>query len=186
MAERTIHLQGIGRVPAVEAQDLRPGMILSWNDAPAEFKVISVRPLSSQYVELTEASRVTGEVFRRRLKKTRLVGASWPRGHAGDRARRRRSGRDDAARDAPTLNPAAENALRWIGKTGGLRGYGMAPNHVASQRLVRLGLAHENPSRPGQYRLTEKGRIAYEFYRGSGRKTSSDRSRGRRARARRY
>jgi hypothetical protein len=87
-------------------------------------------------------------------------------------------------RDAHTLNPTAENALRWIGNTGGLRGYGTAPNHVASQRLVRLGLAHENPSRPGQYRLTENGRIAYEFYRGAKRRTrsSGDESRGTRYR----
>jgi hypothetical protein len=98
VAERTLHLQGIGRVAAVEAQDLKPGMILSWNYAPAKYMVLSVRSISAHYVELTEANRVTGEVSRRRLKKTSLIGASWPRKSEGDRRRRKnkhtRSSRD--------------------------------------------------------------------------------------------
>jgi hypothetical protein len=85
VASRSVHLQGIGRVPAVRADELQPGMLLSWNWAPAGYKIIAVRSISAHYVEVTEASRETGEVHRRRIKKDVMVAASWPR----ERDRRR-------------------------------------------------------------------------------------------------
>jgi hypothetical protein len=71
----TIHLQGIGLCKAVEAQNLKPGMLLSWNHAPLAYEVIKIEEASEQFIWLTEKNRTTGNIFKRKLKKTRLVAA---------------------------------------------------------------------------------------------------------------
>jgi hypothetical protein len=71
----TIHLQGIGRVPAKPASELKVGDILSWNCSPNGYVVVSVRDVSPKFIEIVEKNRSTEEEFTRRLKKDRLVAA---------------------------------------------------------------------------------------------------------------
>jgi hypothetical protein len=73
--ENSIHLQGIGRVPAIPARDIKPGMILSWNASPRAYEVISIKDVSHHFVEVKERNRSTGQEFTRKLKKSRLVAA---------------------------------------------------------------------------------------------------------------
>lgn len=72
----TIQLQGIGRVNAIPASDLTPGMLLSWNYFPLCYEVVKIEECSDQYLILTERCRKTGHTFSRRMKKDRLVAAS--------------------------------------------------------------------------------------------------------------
>jgi len=71
----SIHLQGIGRVPAIPARDLRPGMLLSWNYSWRAYKVESVKDASPMFMEVVETNVQTGRQSKRRLKKNRLVAA---------------------------------------------------------------------------------------------------------------
>jgi len=52
------------------AKEIKPGDILLWNYG-YESRVISVRDVSPQFIEITEECR--GNLFKRRLKKSRLV-----------------------------------------------------------------------------------------------------------------
>ncbi|MGF3141021.1 hypothetical protein [Streptomyces diastaticus] len=69
---RTIRLQGIGHHPAVEAQELKPGEILMWNQG-AKTTVLAVEVASPKFLRVTEKAHDSGEVTTRRLMKTRLV-----------------------------------------------------------------------------------------------------------------
>ncbi|MFI8132809.1 hypothetical protein [Streptomyces diastaticus] len=69
---RTIRLQGIGHYPAVEAQELKPGDILMWNQG-AKATVLAVEVASPKFLRVTEKAHDSGEVTTRRLMKTRLV-----------------------------------------------------------------------------------------------------------------
>lgn len=71
----TIHLQGVGRVPAIPARDLKIGMRLSWNYSYRGYRVTYISDLSKEYIEIEEKSVETGVVSKRRLKKDRLVAA---------------------------------------------------------------------------------------------------------------
>jgi hypothetical protein len=81
-------------------------------------------------------------------------------------SRDKRRGRDTSS-GGYTLNEPARKSLLWIGRTGGTSGWGTSPNLVASERLRVMGLVRQNPVRPGQYRLTERGLLAYEVLRES-------------------
>jgi hypothetical protein len=69
----TIHLQGIGRVKGKPAGELKVGDILSWNNSPAGYEVVEIRNISDKSIEITERNRDTGEEFKRRLLKSRIV-----------------------------------------------------------------------------------------------------------------
>ncbi|MFD6045874.1 hypothetical protein ACFWG7_31895 [Streptomyces koyangensis] len=68
----TIRLQGIGHHPAVEAQELKPGDTVMWNQG-AKTTVLAVEVASPKFLRVTEKSHDSGEVTTRRLMKTRLV-----------------------------------------------------------------------------------------------------------------
>lgn len=82
-AGQSIHLQTIGQVPAKPASEVKPGDILSWNQAPRAYVAVSVRPVSAQFVELVEQNLKTGQTFTRRLRKDKLVAAEEARPAAG-------------------------------------------------------------------------------------------------------
>ncbi|MGX1727899.1 hypothetical protein ACWIGE_14660 [Streptomyces diastaticus] len=69
---RTIRLKGIGHHPAIEAQELKPGDILMWNQG-AKTTVTAIEEASPKYLRITEKSHDSGEVTTRRIMKTRLV-----------------------------------------------------------------------------------------------------------------
>lgn len=71
-ATGTIHLRGIGRRPAVEAQLLRVGDTLMWNEGETT-EVLAIVEASPKFVRITEKSSRTGTTHDRRLMKTRLV-----------------------------------------------------------------------------------------------------------------
>lgn len=74
----TIHLQGIGRVPAKLAGNVVVGDILVWNYGYTS-RVLSIRQASPCFIELTILevgpghSEAEGKQFTRRLKIDRLV-----------------------------------------------------------------------------------------------------------------
>lgn len=76
--QQTIQLQGIGRVAAIPASQLVPGMLLSWNYTPLGFEVVSVREKSPQFLEIVERDRKTLRELNRTIKKTKLVAARFP------------------------------------------------------------------------------------------------------------
>lgn len=67
-----IHLQSIGLVPAREAASLKPGDRLMFNFGHI-YAVLAVREVSKCFVEIEEANEETGEIFKQKFKKDRLV-----------------------------------------------------------------------------------------------------------------
>jgi hypothetical protein len=67
-----IHLQSIGLVPAREASLLKSGDRLMYNFGYT-YTVLTVKEASKFFVEIEEANDETGEIFKRKLKKDRLV-----------------------------------------------------------------------------------------------------------------
>lgn len=68
---QTIHLQGIGKHPAIEAQELKVGDVTVWNYGGMN-KITGVVKETASFITFeleTRNGRAT-----RRLKKTRLVG----------------------------------------------------------------------------------------------------------------
>lgn len=70
--EPSIHLQSVGRVPAIPAGDLKPGMRLMWNFGYTS-DVVSVTPVGAKSIVVVERSTQTGTESSRRFLKTRLV-----------------------------------------------------------------------------------------------------------------
>jgi hypothetical protein len=72
----TIHLQGIGRVPAITAELLKAGDVIVYNYGHTA-KVLSTRPVSARYIEAYVESQIStggsGKVYVVKLKKDRLV-----------------------------------------------------------------------------------------------------------------
>ncbi|MGX1907703.1 hypothetical protein ACWIID_02385 [Streptomyces phaeochromogenes] len=69
---RTIRLQRVGLVPAVEAQELTVGDTLMWNEGETN-TVTAIADVSPKFLRITEKSTRTGEEHDRRMMKTRLV-----------------------------------------------------------------------------------------------------------------
>ncbi len=67
----TLHLQGIGKVPAKPAGDLRSGDTLVWNYGKTS-RVVSVKPVGKQSIEVVEEYD-GGKRFARLFRRTRLV-----------------------------------------------------------------------------------------------------------------
>ena len=70
---RFIHLKGIGKVPAILARELKPGDILSWNNAPDSYEVKSVEPISSHYLSVSSEEAKSGKSYIQKMKKDKLV-----------------------------------------------------------------------------------------------------------------
>lgn len=75
----TIHLIAVGAVDAIPSSELQAGMQLVWNYGSV-YDVLAIREISAQFIEVTERSTETGKEYARRLKKSRLVAAFWPKG----------------------------------------------------------------------------------------------------------
>lgn len=75
-----MHLQGIGRVPAKPAADLKVGDILSWNYSALSYEVVAIEVTSAQFLTITERNRKTGAEYRRRIRRTTLVCATNDQG----------------------------------------------------------------------------------------------------------
>lgn len=73
-----------------------------------------------------------------------------------------KSSERDRDRRPLTINAPAQATILWIGSTGGVKGYGTAPNYVSAERLVKMGLAKRAYGRQGQYQLTALGKQAYD------------------------
>lgn len=71
----TINLQGLGKVKAKPASELRVGDVLSWNYSPRCSEVVAIEPCGKKSLYVTERSRKTGAEYKRRLLKSRLVAA---------------------------------------------------------------------------------------------------------------
>ncbi|WP_331732967.1 hypothetical protein OG613_49020 (plasmid) [Streptomyces sp. NBC_00015] len=65
----TIHLQGIGRVPAAPAHQLKVGDQLMYNHGGV-YQITKIEEASPKFLKITEVSAETGEEFQRRTKKT--------------------------------------------------------------------------------------------------------------------
>lgn len=76
----TVHVQSVGRVPAVEAQHLTPGDKVMWNFGQVN-EVIAIEVASPQFMRVTLTSDNTDAPSRsvRRMKKTRLVAVASAR-----------------------------------------------------------------------------------------------------------
>ena len=69
----TIHLQGIGDVPACPTGELKAGDRLMWNYGYI-YAVVAIRPSpSGKTYEVDERSEENGKVYTRRLNADRLV-----------------------------------------------------------------------------------------------------------------
>jgi hypothetical protein len=67
-----VHLQGVGRVPAIEAGDLQAGMVTVWNYGYRE-QIITIEPRGEKQIKVWLVSLRNGEKFTRVLNKSRLV-----------------------------------------------------------------------------------------------------------------
>lgn len=72
VATATIHLQGIGRVPAVPAHKLKIGDQLMYNYGSV-YQITKIEDASPKFFRIFEVSAETGEEYNRRVKKDRLV-----------------------------------------------------------------------------------------------------------------
>ena len=71
-ATRTLHLQSVGRVPAVEARELKVGDQRMYNGGSV-YQITKIENASPQFLEVTEVSATTGEEHSGRVKKTSMV-----------------------------------------------------------------------------------------------------------------
>lgn len=105
VATATIHLQGIGRVPAVAARKLKVGDQLTYNYGGV-YQITKIEDASPKFFRIFEVSAETGEEHSSRVKKDRLA-ARVPE------ADRRRLGHD-----APTTLYRAQ-VYAPVGRTWG-------------------------------------------------------------------
>lgn len=68
-----LHLQGIGKIPAIKAKELKPGMITVWNFGYKE-KIVDITPTKSgKSIKCTIISMETGKYYTRTFRIDRLV-----------------------------------------------------------------------------------------------------------------
>lgn len=75
--KKTIWLQSLGECSAIPSEEIKPGMLVSWNYAFQEYEVVSIRPVSKCFFEMVERNIKTGTEYKRRLKRGRLVAAQF-------------------------------------------------------------------------------------------------------------
>lgn len=69
---QTIHLQSIGKVPAIPVSELKAGDTVMWNFGSTS-EVLAITPVSPKFVELTTRSGYNGEVYTRRKSIKTLI-----------------------------------------------------------------------------------------------------------------
>lgn len=69
---QTIHLQSVGKVPAVMAGELKGGDILMWNFG-SKYSVDAILKETPKTILIQTTDLETGKVYEQRLSKTRLV-----------------------------------------------------------------------------------------------------------------
>lgn len=69
---KKIHLQGIGKQTAIEAGEIKPGMVLVWNYGIKSLVVEIAKETAKSLVIRTRSNN--GKIYDRRLLKSRLVG----------------------------------------------------------------------------------------------------------------
>lgn len=68
-----LHLQGIGKMPAIKAKALKTGMITVWNFGYKE-KIVDITPTKSgKSIKCTIVSMESGKEFTRTIRIDRLV-----------------------------------------------------------------------------------------------------------------
>lgn len=68
-----LHLQGIGKMPAIKAKELKPGMITVWNFGYKE-KIVDIAPTKSgKSIKCFIISVESGKEFNRTLRVNSLV-----------------------------------------------------------------------------------------------------------------
>lgn len=72
---QTVHLQGIGLVRAIPAEQLQVGTRMVWNYGYVS-EVVAIEPKGKLSLSVTERSERSGELFTRTFRKTRLVGVT--------------------------------------------------------------------------------------------------------------
>jgi hypothetical protein len=75
---RFVHLQGIGKTPAILARELRPGYVISWNYQPDSYVVKSIEVASPQYLRVSTEHIASGREYTQKLSRDRLVAARKP------------------------------------------------------------------------------------------------------------
>lgn len=71
----TKQLQSIGRVPAIQAGDIKAGDVLLWNFGHKS-RVDEIVSTTNKSIFIKETSLESGKQYERRFLKTRLVGIS--------------------------------------------------------------------------------------------------------------
>lgn len=66
------HLSGLGKLPARLASELRPGDVISWNNAPDHSTVISTEPASRNYLRVV-LKQADGSRCEKTLRKDSLI-----------------------------------------------------------------------------------------------------------------
>ena len=72
-ALKTIHLQGIGKVAALPAQDLKIGHVVLWNYGGAS-KITKIEPVGKSSIRFTFEQLEDGLVYERTKRATTLLG----------------------------------------------------------------------------------------------------------------
>ena len=67
-----IHLQSVGKVPAIKAEDIKAGDGLMWNFGIV-YKVLSIDKETEKSIVISTQDVKGGEIYSQRLLKTRLV-----------------------------------------------------------------------------------------------------------------
>lgn len=67
-----IHLQSVGKVPAIQAGDIKPGDVLMWNFG-SKYSVDSILKETEKTILIQTTSLESGKTYNQRLFKNRLV-----------------------------------------------------------------------------------------------------------------
>ncbi|MEU5978485.1 hypothetical protein [Streptomyces sp. NPDC047315] len=156
IATGTIHLQGMGRVPAIPAPELKVGDQLMYNGGSI-YQVSKIEDASPKYYRVFEVSAETGEEYNRRVKKDWLVARAAE-------ADRRRLGHD-APTTAYRAQVYAPLAQTWTTVSYGatvedaVKGLttGRQFSYFGSVLLERHGLAGTYDTRVAAVKAMEEG-----------------------------
>lgn len=148
---QTIHLQGVGRVPATPATSLKAGDQLIYNYGGV-YQITKITDATPKYFDVTEVSSETGQENTHRVKKDRLV-AYVPQEH------HRPIGYQDAPATSYRAQVRAPEFGQWVtvgyGATveeaiGGLTPSGQAPHYFGTVMLDNHGLGYTKETPDGR------------------------------------
>ncbi|MGW6145775.1 hypothetical protein [Streptomyces sp. NPDC055140] len=156
LATGTIHLQGVGRVPAVAAQQLKAGDQLMYNFGGV-YQISKIEDASPKFVRIFEVSTETGEEYHRRVMKDSLM-ARVP-----DKQRRRLG--HDAPATVYRAQVYAPKGRTWVTVSHGATGEDAAignlasgyPSYFGSVMLDRHGIGGSFESRAASVKAMTEG-----------------------------